>query len=310
MNIKLTGIKSLLSLSLIMMFYGAYAQKFAAPAMGYFEIGSTAKVMLEDSSLVTYTVDSMMMTDDDYYPESFYFKNNSGESIELFPDEILYLEIIRGDEPEMVDLDDEDLDDEDEYVEVDVIETTKVTDKIVYERVELSNDGLKLKGDYKEDFLLLQLASVGMGDSLKAYVWPNFDEGGTEVAPLGKVSDKIARNRIDLVEIQENYFIKSGSNPAILIDSETYIDYAPLIFRKSRTFRRKYSVEKFTDGESTKKRKKTSRKKVGSKREKASLLKYQDLADHIIDFHKLYTEDLEAAEKKRLEREAARNSRN
>lgn len=299
--------KSFLILSFMVLVFGAFAQKFAAPAMGYYEYGTDVKVMLEDSTMASYTVDSSGVEEDEY-PEVFYLKNSSGESVELEPEEILYIEIERGEEPAYFEEEEEEIidADESEYIEVDVIETTKKTDKIIFERVYLSSEGLKLKGDLREDYLLLQLASVGMGDSLKVYVYPNFDEGGSEVAPLGMISDKIARNRVDLVEIQEYYFVKPGSNPAILIDSESYTDFAPKIFRESRSFRRKYSVPKYTDDENTKKRKKTSRKKVGNQRQKASLLKYQDLADHIIDFDKLYKLDLAEAEKKRLEREAAR----
>lgn len=282
------------------------AQKFSAPSKGYFNNTEKVIVLKSDSTLVTYSFDAESASIDEDIPEVFYLIDETGNKVELKPEEILSLEIARGDEPE--DEEGEELNEEDgdeSTILVDVIETTEKTDKLFYERVYLdSKKGMGLKGDYNEDYLLLQLASVGMGERLKVYVCPNFENEGTEVAPLGlELDDKVARNRVDFIAYQAFYFVSIDNQPAFRINAEEYEKFGPEIFGDCRPFRRKYSVEKLMDEDKTKTRSKTSRSEVGNKKKKASLLKYQDFAKHVVDYHTLYAEQLAEEEAKRLAKE-------
>ena len=218
-----------------------HAQKFAAPSQGYFNNEEAVKVVLADSTIASYAFDTSYILEET--PDVFHLIDQSGNQVELEPDEILSIEINRGNEIFEEEEEEEELAEDEEYV--DVIETTKVTERLLYERVPLTDEiGLRLKGDYKKDYMLLQLASVGLGDRLKVYICPNFEEGGTEVAPLGLEDDDVARNRVDYIAYQQYYFVRVGDKPAFKISKEEYDNLTPAIFGDCRPFRRKYGVGK------------------------------------------------------------------
>lgn len=286
------------------------AQKLAAPSTGFFSNSMKATFVLEDSTKATYTVDTARYaTLDNEYPTTFYLIDSRGDSITLDAEDILYAELARG--KNQVSEEIVEFDDDEDYEYVDVIPTTFESDKVIYQRVQLDRDnGLKLRGAYKEDYLLLQLASIDMGERIKVFVYPDLDGDGSQVAPLGVITDRIARNRVDYVEVQKYYFIQVDNKPAFLISDETYEEFAPMIYGACRSFRSKYKVEKEMDDARTAKRRKTSRRAVGNGKKKASLLKYSELSKHLDDFHEMMKIQDAEAEAKRLEREAARSRRN
>ena len=294
------------------------AQTFASASKGIFSDAEKVIVMSVDSAEATYTFNKAMadsINDSDF----FYLIDENGNDVELDPDEILYLEISRGDESTWFDEnnfeEEEEEEEEGEKVEyVDVYENSEPTPRLYYERVEVNHkEGEPFKGRNKRDSYLLQRVNDNPNDFIKVYVSPNFDEGGTEVAPLGELGEDLARNRIDYVEYEEFYIVKVGDEPAIRIGSWQYIDYAPMFYNKSREFRRTYSIPKEMSKERTKRRKKTSRKDVGKKKGKTSPLRYDEFPKHLQQFQKSYIVE-EAARQKKIEeraaaREAARASR-
>lgn len=287
------------------------AQQLAAPSTGFFSASMQATIVLEDSTKATYIVDTSQYEGlDNEYPTAFYVIDSQGDSITIAPEEVLYAEFARGRNQvsdETIEFDDEDED----YEYVEVNETTFQSDKVIYQRVQLDRDrGLKLKGPYKEDYLLLQLASIDMGERIKIFVYPDLDGEGSEVAPLGMFIDLIARNRVDYVEVQEYYFVQVDNKPAFLISADTYDDFAPMIYGNCRSFRSKYKVDKYMDDARTARRKKTTRRAVGNGKKRASLLKYEELTKHISDYNEMMVVQEAKAEAKRLEREAARARRN
>ncbi|MDA9773976.1 hypothetical protein N9B82_03375 [Saprospiraceae bacterium] len=283
------------------------AQMFSAPSQGYFSPDGDVKVLTVDSSEMTMKFDTSSIDDD--IPSTFFLIKENGEQIEFDPTEILRIEIPRGEIPED-EVEIEELDDDEEYEDYNVIDYSEKTKTIIYEQVEVTHDiGDAFKKKYREDSYLLQLASVGMGDRLKIYICPNFEEG-TEVAPMGEEVEELSRNREDYDIYEKYYFVKVGAEPAFRISDEEFIAMTPAIFGDCKPFRRKYAVKRGLDKELTQKRGKTSRKEVGSKRKKASQMRYPELAKLVVEYHELYEVMLVEQEKKRAEREAKKKKRN
>lgn len=286
------------------------AQKFASASKGIFSDVESVYVVSIDSTNETYTFNKAA-AEGINEPDVFYLIDANGNEVELDPEDILSIEISRGDETAYIQANTEVEidDDDDDYKLVDVIENTISTPRLYFERVEIDNkEGSPFKGSNKADYYLLQRVDSNKDNFIKVYVSPNFDDGGTEVAPLGLITDDLARNRKDYVEYEEYYFVKVGDAPAIRIADYNYLDYAPYIFNKSRDFRRKYSIPKDMSKERTKKRKKTARKDVGNKKTKASQLRYDEFPAHVEDFQKSYLIEEAARLKKIADREAAREA--
>lgn len=303
---------SLLLITFLSLSLNINGQKFASASKGIFSAAEKVIVMSVDSSEATYTFNTEAAKDIEE-PDVFYLIDENGNEVELDPEEVLYIEISRGDESTWFskNMEEEEEDDEDdenaEYV--DVFENSTKTERLIYERVDIDNSqGTPFSGKNREDYYLLQLVNDTLGEFLKVYVSPNFDYGGTQVAPLGELTDELARDRVNYVEYEAYYFIKVGENPAIRISSDQYLEYAPYIFGKSREFRKKYSIPKDMSKDRTKKRKKTSRKDVGKKKVKASPLRYDEMPKHIKDFQKSYLIEEAARLKKIAEREAAKEA--
>lgn len=283
------------------------AQQFSAASQGYFSAEGDVKIVTLDSSEMIMKFDTSSV-DPEEIPESFYLIKEDGSQVEYYADEILYIEIPRGEVPEEYE-ETEIVDLGDDYEEYNVIETTEQTKMLIYERVEVDHkQGIPLKSKYREDSYLLQLVSVGLGDRLRVYLSPNFEEG-TEVAPMGELVEELSRNRVDYDEYEAYYFVKVGDAPAFRISHEEFLNLTPIIFGDCRPFRRKYSVKRQLDGDRTKKRKKTTRKDVGSKKKKSSNMRYPEFAKLVVEYHELYEVMLEEQEKKRLEKEALKANR-
>ncbi len=293
--------------ALLLVSFGLKAQKFAAASKGIFSDAEKVKVVSIDSIDAVYTFNTSAAAEDDE-PEVFYLIDDNGNEVELHPEDILSIEIARGDESKWFNENvTEEVDDDDDYIIVDVSETTESTPILYFETIEIDHKkGTPLKAASKFDYLLLQRVDSGDDNFIKVYVSPNIDEGGTEVAPLGQLKDGLARNRKDYIEFEEFYYVKVGDDPAIRISEDDYIEYAPYIFNKSREFRKKYSIPREMAEERTKKRKKSSRKDVGSSKTKASSLRYDEFSSHIVDFQKSYVVEEAARQKKIADREAAR----
>ncbi len=292
---------------LILFFLGGQAQKFDSASKGYFSDEAIVVVMTEDSVKAEYTFNKEFSNEE--YPEVFYLLDKDGEQITLEPSEILYLEISRGVEPENEEFvsEEEAKESEDEFEIINVNLTTNKSNRIIYERVSIDpNQGVPQKGVRKDKYLLLQLVSQGLGDEMKIYLSPNFEEDGTEVAPMGRTTDILARNRTDYNEVEEAYYVARKDELAFRITHETYLEFAPLTFEKSRGFRRKYGIKRGLEKERTKKRKKTSRKDVGNKKVKASPLRYDEFAQHVKEYNEIYEVELVELMKKKAEREAQR----
>jgi len=303
-------------LSIILLFtafQAANSQKFASASKGIFSDEEKVVVFSVDSTEAIYTFNKTA-ADGNNEPDVFYLIDADGKEVELEPEDILSIEISRGDESgwfkENMEDEEEDEDNDDENVEyVDVYENTESTSRLYYERILINNDeGEAFTGKNKEDYYLLQRVSNNPDDFIQVYVSPNFDDGGTEVSPLGLLGEGLARNREDFVEYEEYYFVKMGDEPAIRISSWNYIDYAPLIYNKSREFRKLYSIPKEMSKERTKRRKKSSRKDVGKKKKKASTLRYDEFPKHLVKFQKSYVVEEAARQKKIADRAAAREA--
>lgn len=302
---------SLLLLTFVSIAFVSNAQKFASASKGIFSDAQKVVVMSIDSVEATYTFNTEAASEIEE-PDVFYLIDENGNEVELEPEEILYIEISRGDESKWIaenleEEEDEEDDEDAEYVEV--FENTEATERLIYERVEMDNSqGTPFSGRNREGFYLLQLVNDSIGEFIKVYVSPNFDYGGTQVAPLGELTDELARDRVNYSEYEAYYIIKIGDEPAIRISSDQYLEYAPLIFNKSREFRKKYSIPREMSKERTKKRKKTARKDVGKKKVKASPLRFDEFPKHVKDFQKAYVIEEAARQKKIAEREAAREA--
>ncbi len=298
----------ILVLSFLILGLTSNAQKFAAASKGIFSDAEPVIVMSIDSVDATYTFNKSA-AEDITEPEVFYLIDENGNEVELAPEDILSIEISRGDESKWIEENIEvvEIEDDEDYIEVDVFENTEATPRVYFERVEIDNKkGTPFKGSNKSDYYLLQRVDSNRDNFIKVYVSPNFDFGGTEVAPLGQLVEGLARNRVDYVEYEEFYFIKVGDEPAIRLSDWDYLDFAPYIFNKSREFRRKYSIPKDMAKERTKRRKKTSRKDVGNGKVKASQLRYDEFPKHVEEFQASYLVEEEARQKKIAERAAAR----
>ncbi len=286
------------------------AQKFASASKGIFSNSEEVIVLSSDSidAVYTFNIEAASEVEE---PDVFYLIDKNGNEVELEPDDILRIEISRGDESswfkENVEEEEEEENDDESVEYVDVYENTEATTRLIYERVEVDNKkGSPLKGK-KYDFYLLQL--VNNEDSfIKVYVSPNFDYGGTEVAPFGELSEGLMRNRKDYIEYEAYYFVKVGDEPAIRISEYDYVEYAPYIFNKSRAFRKKYSIPRDMAQDRTKKRKKTARKDVGTKKKKASPLRYDEFPQHVLEFQESYLIEEEERQRKIAERQAAREA--
>lgn len=303
----------LLSFTFLLGINSLSAQKFAAASKGIFSDKDKVNVMTTDSAYATYTfnVEAAKDVED---AEVFYLLDKDGKEVELFPEDIIYIDIARGDETawfkeNVEEINEEDLDEEEAVEIYDVYETTKSTRTLVYEQVEIDNkQGSPFKGSNKSDSYLLQLVNDSITDFVKVYISPNFDEGGTEVAPLGQLTETLARNRDDYIEHETFYFVKVGKEPAIRISAKDYLEYAPYIYNKSREFRKKYKIPKDMSKEATKKRKKSSRKDVGKKKKKASPLRFDEFAKHVKEFQALYVVEEAARQKKIADRLAAKKA--
>ena len=295
--------KFTLSILLSICFLSLHAQKFAAASQGYFSNTAPSKLLTLDSSEQSLMYD-LESVDYEIIPESLTFINNDGDTIEIEASEILFLEIPRGEVPEseveIIEMDDE--------ISGKIISTSEMTPTLIYERVRIDHKkGDPVSGKYQEDTYLLQLASQGMGDRLKVYIAPNFEDDASELAPLGYTDMELSRNRVDYDEFEVYYYIKIADEPAFRINSYDFLEYTPIMFGDNRVFRRKYKVAKLMDGDRTKKRKKTTRKAVGNKKKRASTMNYSELNLLVKDYHKLYVQMLEEDEAKRLAREAEKN---
>ncbi len=299
--------KYILFILALISYQASHAQQFSAASQGYFSANGTVKLVTMDSAEMIMTYDTSAF-DPEEIPDVFYLINDKGEQVEYYPEDILSIEIPRGEVP-VFEEETEIVDMSDEYEEYTVIESTKQTETVIYEQVEVTHkQGVPFKSKYREDSYLLQLVSVGLGDRLRVYLSPNFEEG-TEVAPIGSPIEELSRNRVDYDEFEEYYFVKVGDAPAFRISYDQFLNFTPIIFGDCRPFRRKYGVKKELDGARTKKRGKTARKDVGNKKKRASQMRYPEFAKLVVEYHELYEVMLEEQEKKRLEREAAKAKR-
>lgn len=294
--------------------FTAQAQKIAAASDGFFRDGTSVVLLDVDSVSAQYTFENVLSKDE--IPAYFTLKDADGNSESVYPENILKITILRDTSSQMSAEDllrlegEEDETDGSAYDnDLKVRLTTAITDTLIYERVEIDyRMGEPDRKAKRHKTQLLQLVS-NPNHYVKLYAVPNKEDGGTEVAPLGNLISGLERNRKDKVLYEDAYYVRLGDGKAFRITPDTYPTWASVMYADSRVFRKKYSIKKGSPLEQTKKRKKTSRSKVGKKKKKASSLRWDQLGRHLEEFQKAYVVEKAEKDAKRAARKAKKKSR-